>query len=423
MDKIAFLYPGQGAQHIGMGQILCEEFDIAGKTFEEASDYIGFDLKKICFEGSMSELNKLENMFCSILTCSVAAFRVYMKEIGLLPEFTAGHSLGEYSALTCSGAMEFSHALELVRYRSSIAQQVADGENALMAVVNGVNEKTVMTECSKICSPGNYVRISCYNSWDQFVIAGHFDALMKVQDILIDAGGQVTPLFMSPPFHSSIMKAAAVSLENELQKYTYNKLNWPVISNVFALPYENEGKIVEYLSLQMTQPVQWQATIDFIKGQGIGTIIEMGPQAVLANLMNSNARNIESFSFGQKDDRDKLMELFAKDIQDKNKDNDLAGFIGRCLAIAVATRNSNWNEEEYIAGVEQPYEKIDKIQNELDRNGEKPSYEQMLEAVEMLKSVFKTKMTPLEEQAARFDQLFDETNTRDVFKNFNIKCA
>lgn len=422
MEKIVLLFPGQGSQYVGMGRTLYDEYTIARLVFEEANDVLGFDLKKLCFEGSLEELCKTENVLPALLTASVAAFRVYMWEIGIVPQFSAGHSLGEYSALTCCGAMDFRDTLTVVRERSVLAQEVVDTGCGIMTVVNGVYKNIVDEECKKIANESQPVSVSCYNSPGQVVISGHKDAVMKVEDKLMELGAQITPLLMSAPFHCPLMQPAADKLQGELEKHSFNSFKWPVISNVTALPYENTDKIIKNLTLQMTKPVQWQATMDYLQENKITIAIEIGPQAVLSNLVKMNRKNIKTNAFGQKDDRDALLELFpirsgipVKEESEKNKGY-AATVITKCLAMAVCTRNRNWNNDEYEKGVVKPYEKIEKIQEQLEKEDVQPTTEQMQEALEMLKSVFKTKKVPVNEQMKRFKQVL--TNSK---KSINEK--
>ncbi|MDR2045181.1 MAG: ACP S-malonyltransferase [Clostridium sp.] len=406
MGTIGFLFPGQGTQHIGMGEMLCKEYRIADETFEEAGEYLNLDLKKMCFEGSLTNLNQLEHMFCAILTCSVASFRVYMERIGIPPKLTAGHSLGEYSALVCADAMRLEDALRLVKFRGSIAQELADAGNSWMAVVNGTEEASLRAACQKACQKGNYVAISCYNSERQYTVSGHGAAVTQVQDQLADTGGELTPLFMSAPFHSDLMKAAADLLEEELSRYRYRKLRWPVVSNVRAVPYESEEDLVRSLKLQLIKPVRWMESVRYMEAQGCDFFLEMGPQAILSNLMNAHERRVAVYSFGQKDDREDVIRRLTGGLKE---------FIGSCLAIAVSTRNTNWDEAEYQAGVVRPYEKIEAIQKELDETGKLPERGQMLEAWNLLKTILQTKRVPPEEQEERFQELFDVTNTGTLF--------
>lgn len=414
MEKISFQFPGQGSQYQGMGKTLYQDYQAAKEIFEEANDVLGYDLKKICFEGSLGELNKTEHMLLAILTVSVAAFRVYMQEVGVRPQFLAGHSLGEYSAITCGGVISFSDALKLVKLRSKLAQEAANFNRSSLTIINGVSESIVAETCERESSEGGIVTIACYNALDQFVITGNEDAVFAVEDALSAVGAQITPLLLSPPFHSPLMEEAARLLDQEFQNTSFTRPLYPIISNVTALPTSEPESIRENLILQMTHPVQWRNILNYCNIKGIDTIIEMGPSAILTNLLEVNNCSIKGYSFGQKDDRELMLQRFST-----NKEHEETySLLSRCLAIAVCTKNRNWDDEEYIKGVEQPYEEIERIQDELEQKGLAPTEVQMKQALVMLLSVFRTKHTPYEEQVRRFQQVFNETGTWHLFPNF-----
>lgn len=424
MKKIALIFPGQGSQYIGMGKSLYEESVVAKQVFDEANDILGFDLKSLCFSGSLTELNKMENMLLSILTTSVALFRVYMQEIGIVPAFLAGHSLGEYSALTCSGAISFSDVLRIVKKRCNLAHELIPSGMGAMTIINGIDKKIVEDECKSQSIDNQVADIACYNLDEQIVIAGHSDAILRVEDRLMEMDAQVTPLLMSPPFHSSIMEQAAKKLELELAKYSFKKPSIPIISNFSAFPCTKPEELVKNLVLQMTHTVQWKPIMDFMESQGVELVIESGPQSLLTNLVKAEGRKLEVVSFNQKEDRRILTELIEGNGSTNQKDGTgakvkfKATVITKCLVEAVSTRNRNWNNDEYGNGVIQPYEKIQKIQDELEEKGESPSVEQMMEALKMLKSIFDTKKVPVDEQIRRLEKILDETPMRDLLKDF-----
>lgn len=425
MKKIAFIFPGQGSQFTGMGKKLYDEYPSAKQTFEEANDILGFSMSELCFKGSLVDLNNTENMLLAILTVSVAAFRVYMQEIGIPPSMMAGHSLGEYSALTCSGAVSFTDALRVVRARSAFAQEIADMGIGSMTVINGINRNIIEEECRRVSDEGHIAGIACYNAPDQVVISGHREPVLQVEDRMMEMDAQVTPLLMSPPFHSPLMQAAADKLKEELKKITRNKFEWPVISNVTAVPYSNPERIVNNLVMQLTKPVQWQSTMLYIKDKGIDTVIEMGPQAVLSNLFGSYTKDIKAVSFGQEDDRQVLLSEFSsKKIRSLEnlpaKKEQKTSVVTRCLAAAVCTPNRNWDEVEYQTGVIEPCERIEHIQEQLDETGQEPTEEQMIEALDMLRTIFVTKKLPLDKQIERFRRIVAETGKQCLLERFEF---
>lgn len=409
-----------------MGANLHEEFTAARQTFAEANEVLGFDLQKICFNGGLVELNRMTNLFPALLTFSVAAFRVYLEEIGIIPDFFAGHSLGEYSALVCSGVMNFSDALKIVHKRGLFAQEAIDNRTGAMTIINGVDEKVVERECRNVSNSEQIAVVSCYNAPGQVAISGHLQAVMKVEDELMKRKAQVTPLLMSPPFHCPLMQQAADKLKSQLTKYSYHPAKRVVIANVTARPYSVPQGVVDNLTNQLIRPVKWKDTMDYLQKQGVEQFIEMGPQAVLTNLVKTGAKtnHFKVASFGQKDDRNALLQLFHTRgilFEPVSIDTHTAQLVlTQCLAAAVCTRNLNWDQHQYQRGVVEPYEKIEKIQDQLDQNDGVPTMEQMEQALEMLRSVMKTKKVPIVEQVKRFNKIFHETGTRHLFRHFNM---
>lgn len=421
MEKIALLFPGQGSQYVKMGKALCDEFEVARETFKEANDVLGFDLQKLCFEGSIDELTKTENAQPAILTASVAAFRVYMKEVGITPALSAGHSLGEYSALTSSGAIKFSDALRIVRQRGRFMQEASSLGLGGMSAVGDIDKSTIEDVCKKASRDEQIVVVSNINSPNQIVISGHKEAVHAASEMLKEMGAAVTPLKVSAPFHCPLMQPAAVKLNEELKKYTFSTLAFPVISNVSSLPYAGHDAIIGNLTEQMVKPVQWLSTMEYLKSNGITMAIEMGPQTVLRNLMKKSAPEVAAYSYDKKEDVDAFMKALTTNGMLKNsRMPNGPTLITRCMAVAVCTRNRNWDNVEYQKGVTEPYRKIQQMQDEIEKNGSQPTVEQMAAALEMLRSVFITKKTPVEEQVRRFNQVFDETGTRHLFPDFKM---
>lgn len=414
MKKLAFVFSGQGSQKVGMGKKFCEQFTVANRTFEEASDVIGIDLKKICFEGSTNELTKTENAQPAILTTSVAMFRVFMQELGIEPYYIAGHSLGEFSALTAAESIEFSDAVQIVRQRGKFMQESVELGEGKMVAIGGISQKQIMATCIEFNSNNDQVVISNFNSPNQIVISGHQTAVDKVSQHLLNIGARVTPLKVSAAFHSPLMEHAALKLEDELKKYKFQDPKWPIISNVDAEPYNQAIDVIPNLVTQMTAPVQWRKTMEFFSRIGITDCVELGPQAVLRNLVQKNSSDMRAFSYDYEDDRQALHKCFSNQ-------QPIGSIITRALAIAVSTKNYNYNHEEYQIGVIEPYRQIQKIQENIENGGVEPTVEQMQEAINMLCSVFHTKQTPIKVQQERFRQLFYETGTYGLFPSLPVE--
>jgi [acyl-carrier-protein] S-malonyltransferase len=311
MSKIALLFPGQGSHFVGMGQDIYNEYAVAKTVFEEANDVLGFDIKKICFSGNLMELNSMENMFPGLYIVCMALFKVYIQEVGVAPQFLAGHSLGEYAALTCSGGLTFADGLRVIHRRGVLAQAVADEGEGTMTIIEGIDINIAETECKKVSGSGQYVAVSCYNSPDQIAISGYQDAVVQVEDRLVENGAKISPILTAPPIHSLLMKEVAEQLEVDLKKCKFNELKWPVVANVDAQPYGEPDSILAKLKLQLTNPVQWLGTIQYMEKQGVTTFIEIGPQAVLASLLKTFIKNVTAISCNDRGNRQSLARALA----------------------------------------------------------------------------------------------------------------
>lgn len=417
MEKIAFLFPGQGSHYVGMAKNIYDQFSIAKQTFEEANDILGVDLSKLCFDGPLGELTKAENAHAAILVSSVASFRVYMQEFGIVPQFCTGHSLGEYSALTCAGAIKFSDAVKIVRYRSTITDEAVMAGDGAMTIIDGVDRNKVEEACRQVSKEIHYVAVSCYNSPEQTAISGHKEAVMRVEEILLENDCQVTPLVASAPFHSLLMQPVADKLKVELNKYFYGYFKYPVITNISAKPLTDPEKIIENLSSHLIKPVQWQATMEYLKRKGVTLAIEMGTKNVMTKLVNTNVKGIESLCFGIKDDRKGIEEILGAYPGLKKH---IPTVVTRCLAIAVATPNRNFDIDEYTEKVIKSYKRIEEIQGEIETSGTKPSFENMTESLDLLKTIMTAKKVELDEQIRWFNQIIDETGMYYVLKDYAI---
>lgn len=415
MKKVTFLFPGQGSQYAGMAKKLCESFKAAKDTFDEASEAIGFDIAKLCFEGSIEELTKTENTQPAILTASVAAYRVYMSEIGAKPAFMAGHSLGEISALCCAGGIDFGDAVKIVRQRGKFMQEAVPAGIGGMAAVIGADKDVIEAECKKATHDGKQVTVANYNSPEQIVISGNIEAVSEAGEKLSASGALVIPLKVSAPFHCSLMRKASDKLSEELKKYNFNELKYPVIANLTAQPYPDKASINEYLTKQIISPVKWQSSMEYMKNNGIDLAVELGPKTVLRDLMKKNVSNLTTYSFDHEADFQNLKRQFSSD--EKTLSNGLE-IITKCIATAICTKNSNWDEQEYQKGVVEPYRQIKQMKDEIVKAGRQPANDEVRKALDMLKSVLATKKVPDKEQSQDFNEILSEPETRQMFAEF-----
>ncbi len=425
MDKIALIFPGQGSHYIGMGKSIYEGYSCAKKIFEEANDTLGYNIAKLCFEGGVRELNRLENMLPAIFTVSVALFNVYKEEIGVLPHFMAGHSLGEYSALTCSEALKFSDALRIIRRRSELAKDAKEQQHGAMSIIEEIDETALKRICSEASSDeSNIGVIACYNSDRQFTVCGHEAALLAIEDMALDLGALVTPIISGTPFHSPLMKSILKALEEEINKYSLSLPRIPVISNCSAMPYEAGKPVFKNLIEQISKPVRWRDTVNYLVNMGVKVFIDIGPQSLLKNLVKTIVNNdIQVLAFNQQEDRPEILSTFMGKSLIKTVERDtiapyIKSLVSSCLAEAVCARNCNWNEKEYEEGVLVPYSELEAIQNELDKNKLPPTIEQMQNALEKLFIIFDTKKVPNSEQQRRIKRILGNNSTSHIFSDF-----
>ena len=408
MSKLCLMFPGQGSQYIGMGKSLYDSYDIVKECFEEAGEVLGIKLDKLCFSGDIEELTATENAQPAILRVSYAAYQVLMKEIKCNPSVVAGHSLGEITALTCTGAISFADAIKIAQQRGKLMGEVIGrGEGTMMAVMD-MNEFELEEMCRRISSSDLKVSIANYNSPVQMVVSGHRKAVEKLKAELDSMNVRTTVLNVSAPFHTDIMYPAALRLRKVLGEYSYHGFKWPVISNVTATPYEHRAYIVSKLTNQVYQPVQWLKSIQYAINQDIDTFVEIGPKNVLRNLISQIDRQKKAYSFSEIKDLDVLKEAGIE-----AKPNGI-GLITACLTTAVSTQNFNWDNEEYERGVVMPYRRIQEMKDRLQSEGREPVMEQIKEAVSLLNHILKTKKVSDVERKSRINKILFQTNTAEL---------
>ncbi len=304
----AFVFPGQGSQYSGMGKKLAENFNVAKLVFEEANDALGFDLTTLCFSGSEADLKLTANTQPAILTTSIAALRVLQEETDLLPSFVAGHSLGEYSALVATGALTFAAAVTTVRQRGTFMQEAVPVGAGAMAAIMGIKREELLQLCQDVAA-GEVVAPANYNSPGQIVIAGHTSAVERAILLAKERGAKRALLLpVSAPFHSSLMAQAAQRLQAELELINVAPLTCPVVSNVEAVPYQEEAKVKTLLVEQVCAPVRWEESIQKMKDLGVTRYIEIGPGRVLSSLIKRIDRSARQKNI---DDVTSLEKLFT----------------------------------------------------------------------------------------------------------------
>ena len=288
---IAFMFPGQGSQHAGMGKDLAENFPVARQIFEEANDALGVDLASLCFNGPEEDLKLTANTQPAILTTSIAALRVLETEIGIAPNCAAGHSLGEYSALVCAGALNFADAVRIVRQRGTFMQEAVPVGTGAMAAILGLDQETLERVCQD-AAQGQVVSPANFNSAGQVVIAGNTEAVDRAMNLAKEHGAKrALPLPVSAPFHCSLMIPAGERLADVLAGIKIGDMTVPVISNVEATPNQDASRVCQLLVDQVSAPVLWEDTIACMINLEVERYIEIGPGKVLAGLVKRMAKD------------------------------------------------------------------------------------------------------------------------------------
>lgn len=396
MSNIALLFPGQGSQIIGMGRDFWNHFGVARHLFEEASDAISFDLKKLCFEGNMNELTLTMNAQPALLTVSVIAFQIYMQEIGVKPAYMAGHSLGEYSALVCTGVLSFREAVQLVRRRGMIMHNADPDQQGTMAAISNISIGTLQKICEEVSVNERPVCVACINANQQFVISGHRQSVQEVIRRTAFKGTKHSYLQVSGPYHSPMMKNAADQFKIELDQYHYGHAAYPIISNVTAKPYPSDQSVVDYLNRQMTWPVRWLESMQYLMEQGVTEVIELGPKGVLVSLMNKIAKNIVPYSLGQASDLTILANSQARQdkllILRKHKLSEL-------MSTALTSRNYSQDAEIYNKTVEPLFPELQRMKERLDNHSHELSETEIQDSIVLCEQIFAAKHSPMNAKA------------------------
>ena len=283
-ERVAFLFPGQGAQAVGMGRELCSQFPRARALFAEADEVLRQPLSRLCFEGPLAELTLTANTQPALLTVSSALSGVLQTDFGVRPSWVAGHSLGEFSALVAAEVLTFADALRLVRERGLAMQEAVPPAVGSMAAIFGLDPATIAAICTEAAD-------------GQVVIAGHQQAVERAVALARGRGAKhAVPLAVSAPFHCALMQPAALRLATALEPLAIREPTCPVISNVDARPYAGAGAVKELLVRQVTSPVRWQESVEELDRHGCRRAIEVGPGRVLSGLVKRIAPGIRCIS-------------------------------------------------------------------------------------------------------------------------------
>ncbi|QXV63879.1 ACP S-malonyltransferase [Mucilaginibacter sp. 21P] len=408
MKKSVFLFPGQGAQYGGMAGKEFLNTPQSIRIFNKASAILGYDLRKICEEADENQLRDTLITQPAVFVTSYIHFE-HVKYLLPTAQFMAGHSLGEYTALVCANAISFEDALRLVQKRAELMKNAT--VSGTMAAVNKVDPRFVACICAEVSAPGAQVSIGAYNSNDQTVITGNHQGVKLVSNRCLALNGVVTPLKVSSPFHSQLMKVAADSFRDDLHSVNFQKPTCKVISNTTGLPFNEANDIVDNLTAQLTNPIQWVQTVNYLRKNGVCFFTEIGPGKTLKNLLRGTPGLIASSTDNQKD-LNALADVLKTSVAS------VATLITTCLGIAMSIRNNNNDIQEYQVGMVEPYRSIKKLQWKLEQEGAYPSPQDIREAVDNFCKILRTKKIGETEEKYWLETLFAETGTLNLMPDY-----
>lgn len=312
MGKVAFVFPGQGSQVVGMGKELYEKYDIAKELFHKADQALGYSIMDMCFNGPEEELRKTYNTQPAILTISVICYEL-LKQQGVTPDIVAGHSLGEYSALVAAGALEFSDAVLLVHKRGQFMQQAVPIGEGSMAAILGLDRNSIVEICEKTQAEFGAVQAVNFNCPGQVVIAGKVQAVEKAVEMLKAAGAKrAVMLPVSAPFHSTLMKPAAAQLAVELENIAVHDAVIPVVANVDGKIVTTGSTIKKLLVEQAASPVKWEDCVAEMTNYGADLFVEVGPGKVLSGFTKKIAKEVQSLNVEDHASLEKTLDYFKE---------------------------------------------------------------------------------------------------------------
>mgnify|MGYP000287585238 FL=1 len=312
MNKLAFVFPGQGAQAVGMGKDFCEQYDVARKLFAQADEALGYSIQNMCFDGPAEDLKLTANTQPAILTMSVIANEI-LKEHGVQPDVVGGHSLGEYSALVAADVLDFQDAVLLVHKRGQFMQEAVPVGQGGMAAIIGLADEVIIDACEKATMAAGEVQAVNFNCPGQTVIAGTNKGVEAAVELLKEAGAKKAVILpVSAPFHSTLMKPAGIKLAAELDKVEIRDARIPVVSNYTGELEHTAAEIKANLVAQADHPVKWIACVNAMKVFGADTFVEAGPGKTLCGFNKRIDRSLTSMNVEDIESLQKTLDYFKE---------------------------------------------------------------------------------------------------------------
>jgi len=405
MKKTAIILPGQSSQYSKMGKTLYENYETVHKIYDEASACLGYDLFKLIDSGNMAEMMKAPKLQPAILVTTYSYYKLFKEVFDIEPDYIAGHSLGEITALACADMIDFADAVKIAQMRGQFMQEIADeiGEG-LMAAVSDMDVAEIEKLCAQYQEKGTPVYLANLNSYNQYVVSGLKKDMIPFIDDVKKCGGKAITLRVNIPFHCPYMKNAADKFAEELKKYTFRKGTSKIIANVTARPYADDENIPELLSKQIVSSVKWIDSMNYLADNDVDVIIEMGPGRVLNKMTQSISDKYFVTSLDDPKDDQFSFDLFkSKKLFNRNY------LIERMLGVAVSEKNNNSDVKAYEEGVVKRYAQIRSLSDELEATGRNATAEDVGKCAGLLRDILTCKQVKEDVIAARFDQLTKET--------------
>lgn len=413
-EKITVMFPGSGSQYKGMMKKLYDTEKCVKDLFDRADELLGFDLTKNITEGSIIKLNKIENMLPGIFVSNVAMYQLFEKETGLVPDYFMGHSLGEYAALAAAHILPFEEALKVVWLRSCIAKEIREKTDGGMTILKGIETDRVDQICEKFrIEEGSSVSVGCYNTRNQVSIVGRDEERQKIEKLIRNCypDAQIINLIDSAPYHSILMKEKAEELKTMLEQCHFGFVSDKVVSNISAKPYQNVEEIINGLTRQLYQPVQWEKSLQYTSEQGTAVWVEIGPLNVLKNIFLDSGIAGDVYSYDELIDRDRVKEL-KKD--DKTEAHDYQQVLTYCLMHARSLRNYQKVPTAQMEQAKKLYLDVNQIRQQSVEHKTMVGKEQAVMALAMLNTMFEVKDTPAQERWERLTQIGTVTGETEL---------